>query len=153
MKMKGNQKRHWMGLLALLVIWGFPGSASAEWGPHELAVQGILTNLADGPAKGPVDMTFQLYDGKDGLVPLWTETHTKVPLTNGRFDLFLGSEKPLDAPPLFEQFDDLWVGISVNAGAEMPRAPLASVGYAMQVRHALYCDALAKPATDLECSG
>jgi len=127
--------------------------ARAEWGPPEIAVQGILSNLADEPTKGPVDLTFSLYDGVDGIQPLWTETHKKVPLTVGRFDLLLGSVKALDNPPLFEQFDNLWVGISVNGGPELPRAPLSAVGYAMQARHAVFCDQLSSVPSDLECTG
>jgi hypothetical protein len=138
-------------VLLALMCWN--GPAAAEWGPPEIAVQGILTNLAGDPVKGPVGLTFSLYDGPAGLQPLWTEQHTGVKLNNGRFDLLLGSKKPLDEPPLFEQFDDLWVGISVGGGAELPRAPLSAVGYAMQARHAEYCEELATAPGELVCTG
>ncbi len=122
------------------LAWSAP--AQAEWGPPEIAVQGLLTNLADEPVEGPVDLTFVLYQGEGGAQGVWTETHLDVDLVAGHFDLVLGTVNPMDAPPVFEQFDDLWVGISVNGGPELPRAPLAAVGYAMQARHAEYCGSL-----------
>ena len=120
----------------------FAAPALAEWGPPEIAVQGFLTNLADEPVAGVVDMTFAIYQGEGGVAPAWTETHADVELVMGHFDLVLGTQNPMDDPPVFEQFDDLWVGIAVNGGPELPRAPLAAVGYAMQARHAEYCGSL-----------
>lgn len=116
--------------------------ARAEWGPPEIAVQGYLTNLADEPVEGVVSLTFSIYSSANAPQAQWTEIHPGVDLVVGRFDLLLGSANPLDAPPLFEDFDDLWVGISVNGGPELPRAPLSAVGYAMQARHAEYCGQL-----------
>jgi hypothetical protein len=127
--------------------------ASAEWGPPEIAVQGVLTNLADEPVKGPVGLTFAIYEGPEGEVPLWTEQHNGVDLANGRFDLLLGSINALDAPPIFEQFDSLWIGITVGGAPELSRAPLASVGYAMQARHAEYCNELTSAPDELVCEG
>jgi hypothetical protein len=127
-------------LAAALTLGALP--VLAEWGPPEIAVQGLLTNLADEPVNGAVELAFAVYQGEAGVDPVWTETHPAVELVLGHFDLVLGLENPMDAPPVFEQFDDLWVGISVNGGPELPRAPLAAVGYAMQARHAEYCGSL-----------
>jgi len=141
------------GLVLAVGVISFGAPVLADWGPPEVAVQGILTNLVDEPIEGPVTLTFALYDGPDAEVALWMEQHQDVPLTMGRFDLLMGSSKPLDDPPLFEQFDDLWVGISVDGDGELPRAPLASVGYALQARHAVYCDQLSDAAGDINCEG
>ena len=125
----------------------------ADWGPPEIAVQGVLTNLGDQPIAGPVNLLFSIYESQDAINATWTEVHSAVPLFQGRFDLLLGTKNPLDDPPVFEQFDSLWVGVSVDGGTELPRAPLASVGYAMQARHAVYCDELSGPAAAVDCDG
>ena len=138
MKFPGNTLK----VVVVFCIVAFATQAHAEWGPPEIAVQGVLTNLADAPIEGPVDLEFAIYDGPAADVPVWTEEHDDVALTNGWFDVLLGVEDPLDAPPVFEQFDDLWVGVSVDGGQELPRAPLSAVGYAMQARHAEYCGEL-----------
>ncbi len=129
-----------MAVVLTVCLWAAP--VLAEWGPPEIAVQGLLTNLADEAVDGPVDLTFSVYQGVGGQVAEWTETHVGVPLVFGHFDLVLGTVNPLDDPPVFEEFDDLWVGISVDGGPELPRARLAAVGYAMQARHAEYCGSL-----------
>jgi hypothetical protein len=133
-------------VVVALSLWAAP--ALAEWGPPEIAVQGLLTNLADEAVEGPVDLTFSVYQGVGGQVAEWTETHVGVPLAFGHFDLVLGTVNPMDAPPVFEEFDNLWVGISVDGGPELPRAKLAAVGYAMQARHAEYCGSLTGSVCD-----
>ena len=129
-------------LAVALTLCFLAAPALAEWGPPEIAVQGLLTNLADEPVEGPVELTFTVYQGANGPAGVWTGTHVGVELVLGHFDLVLGITNPLDDPPVFEEFDDLWVGISVDGGPELPRARLAAVGYAMQARHAEYCGSL-----------
>lgn len=130
--------------LALGVLMAVPGHLLADWGPNEIHVQGALTNLADEPVEGPVDLTITLYDGPEGAAAvLFTEDHLGVELTGGRFDVLLGTETDLGTPSVFEENDGVWVGISVDGGLELPRAPLASVGYAIQARHAVLADTLA----------
>ncbi len=133
-------------VIAIIALGGLlagPGHLQADWGPNEIHVQGALTNLADEPVEGPVDLTFTLYDGPSGAAAvLFTEDHLGVELTGGRFDVLLGTETDLGTPSVFEENDGVWVGISVDGGLEFPRAPLASVGYAMQARHAVMADTL-----------
>ncbi len=130
--------------MALALILASAMELHAAWGPDELHVQGTLTNLADEPVAGPVDLLITLYDGPgDDAAVLFAETHPAVELTAGRFDVLLGAIEDLGTPPVFEANDGVWVGIVVDGGLELPRAPLASVGYAMQARHAVLADALA----------
>lgn len=130
--------------MALALILASGAELRAAWGPNEIHVQGALTNLADEPVAGPVDLLITLYDGpgEDAAV-LFTETHAAVELIGGRFDVLLGAIEDLGTPPVFETNDGIWVGIIVDGGLELPRAPLASVGYAMQARHATLADTLA----------
>ena len=144
--------------LALGGLLAGPAHLQADWGPNEIHVQGALTNLVNEPLEGPVDLTFALYDGPSGAAAvLFTEDHLGVELTGGRFDVLLGTEEDLGTPSVFEENDGIWVGISVDGGLELPRAPLASVGYAMQARHAVMADTLAvgscQPGEILTVSG
>ncbi|MBM4370273.1 MAG: hypothetical protein FJ098_01365 [Deltaproteobacteria bacterium] len=130
--------------LALAVALLGAREARADWGPDEIHVQGTLTNLADEPVPGPVDLTLTLYDGPEAdAVVLFAEEHASVPLAGGRFDVLLGAVEDLGADALFEIYDAVWLGVAVDGAAELPRAPLASVGYAMQARHAVRADVLA----------
>ena len=133
-----------LSTLAFILTLAGTTTLRADWGPDELHVQGLLTNLADEPVAGPVDLVITLYDGSgEGAAVLFTEEHLTVELTGGRFDVLLGATQDLGAPPIFETNDDVWVGVVVDGDLELPRAPLAAVGYAMQARHATLADTLA----------
>jgi len=141
----------WLALVLPLAAW--PTAALAEWGPGQIAVEGELTNLAGEPIDGPANLQFFIYSSPDALNAVWNETHKAVPLADGRFQIVLGDAVPLDNPPLFESYADLWIGLSVNGGGELPRVPLTAIGYSMQAKHAEVCEELAAPPDDLACSG
>ena len=116
--------------------------ALADWGPGLLSVEGSLLNLAEEPLEGPVDMQFYLYPDPADLAPVWAETHLGVELLDGRFQVVLGKTLPLDDPPLFELYEELWISLAVDGGAELPTVPLTSVGYSFQAKHAAVADTL-----------
>lgn len=132
-----------------------PGPVLAEWGPGQVALEGELLNLAGDPVEGPVDLKFSIYPGPDAADSVWTEVHIAVELNKGGFDVLLGLDDPLDEPALFELYDELWVGVSVDGSEELPRVPLSAVGYSMQAKHAasaddLVCDACVSGAEILD---
>jgi len=114
----------------------------AAWGPGTVSVEGTLVNLANEPLAGPVDLEFFLYPGPDDPQIVWNEEHFDVVLEAGRFGVLLGETLPLDDPPLFETYDELWISVSVDGDPELPRVPLSAVGYSMQSRHAAHADYL-----------
>ena len=94
--------------------------------PHLIGYQGRLTDTAGIPREGSYSITFRIYDAEAGGTLLWNETHSNVTITNGIFDILLGSVTPLDLP-----FDkQYYLAIQVASDPEMtPRQQIASVGY------------------------
>jgi len=116
------------GLVMLLLMFS-PSSAEI---PHLINYQGMLTTPAGSPvANEQYDLTFKIYGSESGDDSLWWEYHTNVDVTNGLFNIILGSISGLDLP-----FDaDYWLGIRVGTDAELtPRTRLTSVGYAYRAR-------------------
>ncbi len=99
--------------------------------PSVINYQGYLTD-SDGKAlDGTYPITFYLYDEASGTRPwVWQETHTSVQVTNGLFNVLLGSVDSLSA--------EIFTGgrfLSVKVGNEVemtPRMRLTSSAYAMQ---------------------
>lgn len=105
-----------------------------------ISYQGRLADSEGDPIDGSVSMTFHLYDAAVGGAPLWTESHGTVWVQEGLFHVLLGSAFSIPST-LFTDHDALYLGISVEDGAEMwPREQLASVPYAW-VANALARDA------------
>ena len=100
--------------------------------PGTISYQGLLTDGAGTPvADGPYDLTFKLYNVPSGGGVLWSETQNAVSVARGIFSVNLGSITELALP--FDQ--PYWLGVSIGVDAELvPRTPLASSPYALNVR-------------------
>jgi len=109
--------------------------------PERLRLQGLLEDANGDAVAGTADLTIQLYTTQEGGDPVFTETVSSVALEQGRFSLNVG-----DAPTLgtlsavITANPELWLGLSINGGTELPRQRLESVPFALQ-------------AKDLECTG
>jgi len=97
--------------------------------PQTLNYQGTLQTNTGQPITGPQDITFNLYTTPVVAdLPFWTETLSKVPVTNGQISVTLGTVTPLD-PSKFG--GDTYLGVKVGTQAEMlPRQKMTSVPYA-----------------------
>lgn len=112
----------------LLARLNAPATASSK---TTVNYQGFLTDSAGNPVNDTLDVVLSLYALDTGGAPLWTESQTGVPVSDGLFSVLLGSVTPLPQT-LFAQNDNLWLGIAIGADAEMtPRDKLASAPYAM----------------------
>jgi hypothetical protein len=119
--------------VALLIVSCL--SAYADNFPKLINYQGMLTQ-SDGKTPvtdGQYHLTFKIYGSSSGVDSLWTEHHQTVQVTNGLFNVLLGSVTPLDLP-----FDaPYWLGIKVGDDSELsPRIQLTSVGYAFRAQKA-----------------
>ncbi len=97
--------------------------------------QGHLTDDAGTPITQDIQMTFTIYD--NGGVSYWTETHSSVVVTNGMFNVILGSQAMLESTVFSNP--ELYLGINVGTTREeiLPRTLLTSVpgaGSAHKVR-------------------
>ena len=81
-------------ILQLALLLFVAGAAHAAI-PGQVSYQGLLTDGGGSPTVGPVNMTFRIYDAAVGGTLLWSETQNSVPLTDGVFDVLLGSVTPI----------------------------------------------------------
>ena len=138
--------------LMLLAQRAWAGPAAQGVTAGVMSYQGYLTDSAGQPMNGQVDMKFRLYAQPDALYAdrLWEEEHTggnAVPVTNGLFNVLLGSLNPI--PSTVWSYDELYLGVQVGSDPEMtPREQLGQVPYAMAASHALTADS-ATTATQL----
>ncbi|MCX6356256.1 MAG: hypothetical protein NTZ78_15355 [Candidatus Aureabacteria bacterium] len=123
-----------LAVVAIAVLY-LPSLGFADV-PQVLNYQGKLTNT-DGTlvTNGLYKMVFNLYQNNTGGV-VWTETWdstSKVQVTNGLFNVLLGSINTATLGSVFQSNDNLYLGITVGTDSEMsPRQRVASVGYALR---------------------
>ena len=93
--------------------------------PSKMSYQGVLTDNNEVPQNGTFTMTFGLYTTPTGGSPIWSETQNAVQVTNGIFNVLLGSNTPINLA-----FDaTYYLGVSVQGTDLSPRIELASSGY------------------------
>jgi len=116
------------GLIGLVLF----ASLSLADIPKLINYQGMLTQ-SDGATPvqdGTYDLGFKIYGSESGTDSLWWEYHSSVNVTNGLFNIILGSVTPLDLP-----FDaTYWLEIKVGGELMPERLKFTSVGYAYRAR-------------------
>ena len=98
--------------------------------PGKINYQGKLTDASGQLIDGTHSMSFTLFTEASGGGSVWTETHGTVTVTNGLFNVMLGSTEPLTT--VFQENDALYLEIKVNTETLSPRQEMASVGYAVR---------------------
>jgi hypothetical protein len=94
--------------------------------PETINYQGYLTDNSGNPIDTTVSMTFKIYTVASGGTAIWTETRS-IPISNGIFNVALGSTNPLFLD--YSVNSQYYLGVQVGADAEMtPRQLLTSVG-------------------------
>lgn len=125
-----NGQRVMLAAMAVLLLGQW---ISAE-APRLINYQGLLTDAGGEPLNGDYSMTFAIYDDSVLSTPvnvLWQEIHTSVTVTNGLFNVLLGSSTPLSSV----QFTDTarYLGIKVGADPEItPRSHFTTSAYSFQ---------------------
>jgi hypothetical protein len=100
--------------------------------PRLINYQGMLMGNNSQPVpNGNYDLTFKLYDESSTVI--WTEVHNQTAVSNGLFQVILGTITPFGIP-----FDNPYtLGIQVGSDAELqPRTPLTSVAYSIRAEDA-----------------
>jgi hypothetical protein len=103
--------------------------------PHLINYQGMLTQ-SDGITpvpNGTYSILFRIYDAATVGTLMWDHTYS-VTVTNGLFNVILGTSEPIDLA-----FDEpYWLEIKVGADPVLsPRTQLTSVGYAYTSEYAV----------------
>jgi len=103
--------------------------------PWYMSYQGVLKDSGGTPLDGTYDLTFTIYAWKQSSVDyisVWTETHSSVQVSNGLFNVALGTQGNPLRGDIFAGMGtggtwdgDLALGVSVDGGEELlPRLPL-----------------------------
>jgi hypothetical protein len=110
--------------------------------PTAIAFQGFLADSGGTPLDGTVDLDIALYDAPAGGNRVWPvaapEAHAGVPVHDGVFQIAIGGIDPL-VPDDFDG-SPLYLGISVNSEAELPRTQLLSTPFAIRAERADQAD-------------
>ena len=117
--------RHLIYFFAICVLtFSIIGNVNAQV-PQTISYQGLLTTSSGAPiADGNYNLTFSLYTVPTGGTPIWTETQSSVPVSNGTFSVILGSITPFTGVNFAQQ---LYLGITKDSDPEFsPRSALTS---------------------------
>ena len=138
-------------LFALTIIAFFSMVVSPCWAeiPHMVNYQGMLTSDAGTPLDGTYNLSFKIYGSESGNDSLWWEYHSGVTVTDGLFNVILGSTTPIPS----STFDDTmrYFGITVGSDPELsPRIRITSMPYAYR---ALVADSAAVAGSAAGASG
>ncbi len=79
-----------------------------------------LAALGGEPLTGHYDLTIRLYHAAQGGWPQWFETWPAAEVEQGRVQGMLGSQMRLN-PDMVAAYDQLFVGVAVGDGEELPR--------------------------------
>ncbi len=126
-----------LAVCSVLIVLLMCMSGVAAAAPTEIHHQGQLLDASDNPINGTVSMEFRVYDASTGGTLLWSESHPSVSVSDGLFNVLLGSSVALSAdlfasppsgglPPVGERY----LEVVVAGQAITPRVRLVSVPYA-----------------------
>ena len=118
-------------VLFSVMLLAMASIATAEV-PPLMHYQGHLTDAEGAPLDTTISMIFTIYDDSTGEGIVWDEEQPSVVVSNGLFNVLLGSVNPITD----DEFADTmrWLGITVGGDPEIsPRTRLVSVPYAYRV--------------------
>jgi len=119
-----------MAVVFLMILMTISGWASV---PTIMNYQGKLTDTEGNPLTGPYNMTFYLFTAASGGSAIWSENHTSVAVTDGIYNVILGSINPL-ATGLFNDNDLVYLEVEIEGESLAPRQQLTSAPYALKAR-------------------
>ena len=121
-------------LLITIIIFKLMNIASAV--PMNISYQGFILDNNGSPINSSVSITFNLYSKEVDNQSLWNETHTEVIVTDGIFNVILGTENAF-TNDLFD--NDLYLDISIDGSSEIsPRRKLTSTAFSIRAHEADY---------------
>lgn len=111
--------------------------------PELVNYQGVLRNSVDEPLDGSFSMTFRFFDALSGGDEILVDTHGAVNVSDGLFNVELGSGSVTDGSgpgefttlsEVFAQHTDLYLQVEVAGEMLLPRTRVAAAGYALNAR-------------------
>jgi hypothetical protein len=114
-------------IICTLAIWLWAVSVLTAGVPGLINYQGRLTNATGGPLDTTVTLTFTICGDSLGVSSLWTEVHPSVTVSDGLFQVILGSVSSL-VQNIFDG-NMRWLSVRIGAGASTSLMPLVSTAY------------------------
>lgn len=108
-----------------------PGTMAMATAPVLINYQGVLTDAGGDPIVATTAVTFSIWATATGGTPAWTEAHSVLPDSSGRFNVILGTFNAI--PPEAWDNPDTWLEVSVVDEIQSPRQRLVSVPYSVRV--------------------
>ncbi|MFI5216330.1 MAG: IPT/TIG domain-containing protein [Candidatus Limnocylindria bacterium] len=102
--------------------------------PGRVNFQGLLLDSAGEPVTGTVTLQLELFSAASGGSPLWTETHSSVSVTDGIYDVVLGSLTPLT--PAHFSASPRYLQVTIDGQVLSPRREFVAVPFALQAENA-----------------
>ena len=93
--------------------------------PKLVHYQGVLQNNDGTNFNGTTNLRFAIYPEPDSDSPIWSEAHNNVAVSDGNYEVLLGSQKPLKLS-FYEYFLEV-TGEGVDA--QSPRVAIVGSGY------------------------
>jgi CcmD family protein len=101
------------------------GSAANAQVPRLVHYQGMMKNEDGTPFSGAADLVFSIYQRPMAETPLWSETHRNVAISDGKYEVLLGGEIPLNL-----SFYEYFLEVKSEDGAlKTPRVAIAGSGF------------------------
>jgi hypothetical protein len=102
--------------------------------PGRVNFQGLLLDDEGAPLTGVVDFGFALFPVPSGGSSVWSESHSGVEVTDGIYDVELGTTTPISAALL--EGGTLYLEIDVDGETLAPRRQLLAVPYSIRAETA-----------------
>lgn len=119
----------------IMIIFLFLVANIFAQAPLLLNYQGKLFDQDSEPLNTTTDITFKIFTADIDGTELWSETHTSVAVSNGVFNVMLGSVTGLSAD-VFIDAGSRYLEISVDSETLLPRFHFVSVAYAIRAAEA-----------------
>ncbi len=104
--------------------------------PRLINYQGSLTDEDNNPVNATLSIEFKMYNAATDGEILWSENQSAVTVSNGLFNVLLGSINPI--PDKTFEYSEVYLSMKIGEDSEMtPRKRLVSVGYSF---HSIYAD-------------
>ncbi len=127
-------KRNLAILVAALVVAVCAVETTNAAVPMLMAHQGRLLDASDQPVNGTRNLTFRIFSTPTGGVPLWSESHLAVPVTNGLFNVTLGQTVIFSEEVIVTAgsgVSERYLEIAVEGETLSPRRRLTSSAYSV----------------------
>lgn len=84
-------------LIILAAIFGIItiNKSTYAQGHHLIHYQGILKNNDGTPFNGNINLYFRLYTRPKSDQPIWSEVHKNIEISDGNYEVLLGSQNPI----------------------------------------------------------